>query len=72
MSLPSTLAMGDIPWDEVQELPGGIFKWGPYRTEKGIQSHREGWQLLNARWQEDRQIRLNLLREVEQRTNNNQ
>ena len=72
MSRPSTLAMVDNPLDEVQELPGGIFQWGHYRTAPGIHSHLEGWQLLNARWQEDREIRVNMLLDVEQRTNNNQ
>ena len=71
-SRPSTLAMVDIPKKEVEELPGGMFEWGHYRTETGIQSHREGWQILNAQWHEDREVLLNMLLENEQHTNNNQ
>ena len=33
--LPPTLQMENIPRDQVQELPGGIFKWGRYQTESG-------------------------------------
>ena len=33
--LPPTLQMENIPRDQLQELPGGIFKWGRYQTEPG-------------------------------------
>ena len=33
-SLPAKLHMEDIPRDRVQELPGGVFKWGRYQTNR--------------------------------------
>ena len=33
--LPPTLQLENIPRDQLQELPGGIFKWGRYQTEPG-------------------------------------
>ena len=65
-SLPPKLTMEDIPLDQVHELPGGVFKWGRYQTAPGTQSREEGWTLLNARWQEDRKVRINILREVDE------
>ena len=41
-------------------LPEGFFKWGRYRTAPGIQSPEEGWSLLNALWQQDRKVRINI------------
>jgi hypothetical protein len=58
--------MEDIPLDQVHELPGQVFKWGGYQTPPGIQSREEAWALLNALWQEDRKIRINILREADE------
>ncbi len=66
-SLPPKLTMEDIPLDMVEEQAGGIFKWGKYHTEPGTQSREEGWAILNARWQDDRKVKINILQEVDDR-----
>ena len=63
--LPPKLQMESIPQDQIQELPKGMFKWGGYKTEPGMKSKEEAWALLNQWWQEDREVRISLLREVD-------
>jgi hypothetical protein len=46
-SIPAKLEMENIPEDEVQELPGGGFKWGPYKTDPSTLSREEVWAFLN-------------------------
>ena len=65
-SLPPKLQMEDVPRDEVEELPGGVFKWGRYRTDPGTESLDAAWALLNQRWREDRAIRIGILREADE------
>ena len=62
--LPPKLLMESIPIDQVQESPGGVFKWGKYKTEANTESLEAGWASLNQQWQTDRQIRINVLREA--------
>ena len=60
--LTSISLAGNIPVQSVQELPGGVFKWGAYRTEPGIRNLETGWAILNEHWQNDRQVRIQTLR----------
>ena len=53
-SLPPKLQMENIPLDQVEELPEGVFKWGRYRTDPGTESLEVAWACLNQWWQEDR------------------
>ena len=46
-SLPPKLQMENIPLDQVEELPEGVFKWGRYRTEPGTESLEVAWACLN-------------------------
>ena len=66
-SLTPSLQMENIPREEVQQLPGGVFKWGGYRTDPGTESLDAAWECLNRRWREDRNIRIDILREEDQR-----
>ena len=45
---------------------GGGFRWGDYTTNCDVESKEAAWEELNRRWQEDRLIRINLLREQEE------
>ena len=65
-SLPPKLQMEDIPIEKVEELPGGVYKWGKYVTAADTESLEAGHACLNERWHEDRRRRINLLREIEQ------
>ena len=62
-SLPSFLATENIPLDQMQALPGGFFRWGQYITQFSYASREEAWEELNPLWQEDREIRINVLEE---------
>ena len=62
--LPPKLRMESIPIDQVQETPGGVFKWGQYKTEANTESLEVGWASLNQQWQQDRQIRISVLQEA--------
>ena len=64
-ALPPKLQLESIPKDQVEELPGGVYRWGRYKTEPGLSDKEEGWRILDLQWQEDRPIRINLLREVD-------
>ena len=57
--------MEDIPRDQVQELPGGVFKWGHYQTDPGTESLDAAWACLNQRWREDRVRRIGIFREAD-------
>ena len=64
-SLPPKLQMEVIPRDQVQELPGGVFKWGSYRTDPGTESLDAALACLNPRWHEDRVRHIGIIREAE-------
>ena len=52
----------------MQELPGGVFKWGSWMTGPGMESAEAGWSSLNQQWQEHRKICINLLLEMDEQT----
>ena len=66
--LPAKLQLENIPRDAVQELPGGVFKWGSWTTGPDVESAEAGWSILNQQWQEHRKIRINLLLEMDEQT----
>ena len=63
--LPPKLLMEDIPRDQIQELPGGVFKWGQYQTNPGTENLDAAWAYLNPLWHEDRILRINLIRDAD-------
>ena len=63
--LPPKLQMENIPQDQIRELRKGVFRWGSYMTDPGVKSIEEAWTILNEWWQEDREVRISVLREVE-------
>ena len=63
-SLPPKLQMEVIPRDQVQELPGGVFKWGRYQTDPGTESLDAALLALTLRWNADRVRRIGILQEA--------
>ena len=61
---PLKLRIESIPIDKVQEMPGGVFKWGQYKTAANTESLEAGWESLNRQWQQDRQIRISVWRDT--------
>ena len=57
------LATENIPLDQMQALPGGFFRWDQYITQFSYASREEAWEELNPLWQEDREIKINVLEE---------
>ena len=55
---------GELAPEQVEEWPGGIFKWGGYVTEPNTESRETSWSILNSQWQEDRKIRINILQGI--------
>ena len=62
-SLPRILTVESIPLEEIRALSQGHFGWGQYITKCSYASREEAWEELNALWQEDREIRINVLEE---------
>ena len=54
----------DIPRDMIQELPGGVFKWGRYLTPPGTETLDAAFLDLNTRWRGDRARRIDIIREA--------
>ena len=62
--LPPKLQITDIPKDQIQKMPNGLFKWGDYKSLPDM-NQEEAYAFLNKNWQEDRERRINILREGE-------
>ena len=44
-----------------------MFKWGRYQTEQGTESLDAAWACLNLRWHEERDLRIDIQLEEDQR-----
>ncbi len=64
-ALPPKLQLESIPKDQLEALPGGVYKWGGYKTDAGMTCLEDAWWVLNQQWQQDRTVRINLLKEAD-------
>ena len=65
-ALPPLLELESVPMESVA-LKHGIYRWGKYLADASAGNLDEAWKELNARWQEDRQERIALQREMDSR-----
>ena len=64
--VPKRLQRTDIPIGNLEVLPAGGYRWGKYTTE--TISRDAAREELEQRWREDRQRRVAVLREIDERT----
>ena len=63
--LPPKLQLEFVPSESIEPMIEGGFRWGRYTTGSEITSKAEAQKIINDMWAEDRQIRIDLLPEVD-------